>query len=112
MKKLASVGTVLRWLFILAATIPATARADGRLVVLTQGSVDKQVREYIVPKMKAMYGIDVSPTPSLSAPALAKAMAQQRSPQIDVFMLDAGPWLQGKTSGLWAAIPDASIPNP
>jgi putative spermidine/putrescine transport system substrate-binding protein len=91
--------------------MPVVARADGRLVVLTQGSVDKQVREYIVPKMKAMYGIDVSTTPSLSAPALAKAMAQQRSPQIDVFMLDAGPWLQGKTSGLWADIPAGSIPN-
>jgi putative spermidine/putrescine transport system substrate-binding protein len=104
-------GKLLRWLFLFAAAMPVMARADGRLVVLTQGSVDKQVREYIVPKMKAMYGIDVSTTPSLSAPALAKAMAQKRSPQIDVFMLDAGPWLQGKTSGLWADIPAAAIPN-
>jgi putative spermidine/putrescine transport system substrate-binding protein len=102
---------IMRWLFWLVAMIPAAASAQGNLIVLTQGSVDKQVREYIVPKMKAMYGIDVSTTPSLSAPALAKAMAQKRSPQIDVFMLDAGPWLQGKTSGLWADIPAAQIPN-
>jgi putative spermidine/putrescine transport system substrate-binding protein len=104
-------GRMVRWLFWLVAMVPAAASAQQHLFVLTQGSVDKQVREYIVPKMKAMYGIDVSTTPSLSAPALAKAMAQKRSPQIDVFMLDAGPWLQGKTSGLWADIPAAQIPN-
>jgi putative spermidine/putrescine transport system substrate-binding protein len=104
-------ATAFNLLLVAAAMIPATAHADGRLVVLTQGSVDKQVREYVVPKMKTMYGIDVSTTPSLSAPALSKAMAQKRSPQIDVFMLDAGPWLQGKTSGLWSDVPTGSIPN-
>jgi putative spermidine/putrescine transport system substrate-binding protein len=88
-----------------------TSASAQQLIVSTQGSVDKQVREFIVPKMKTMYGIEVSTTPSLSAPALAKAMAQRRSPQIDVFMLDAGPWLQGKTSGLWADVPAAQIPN-
>jgi putative spermidine/putrescine transport system substrate-binding protein len=93
-----------------AGYAPASAQQQ-QLIVSTQGSVDKQVREYIVPKMKTMYGVEVSTTPSLSAPALAKAMAQRRSPQIDVFMLDAGPWLQGKTSGLWADIPVAQIPN-
>jgi putative spermidine/putrescine transport system substrate-binding protein len=102
--------SVLLGLGFLGLAAPATAFAQ-QLIVSTQGSVDKQVREFIVPKMKAMYGITVSTTPSLSAPALAKAMAQKRSPQIDLFMLDAGPWLQGKTSGLWADVPAGQIPN-
>jgi putative spermidine/putrescine transport system substrate-binding protein len=97
---------------LLATSLVVSAPAFGQqLIVSTQGSVDKQVRTYIVPKMKALYGINVSTTPSLSAPALAKAMAQKRSPQIDVFMLDAGPWLQGKTSGLWADVPAGQISN-
>ncbi|MBB6309989.1 extracellular solute-binding protein [Xanthobacter tagetidis] len=94
-----------------AALVSSPAAAQGTLVVQTQGSVDRAVREFIVPKMKALYGVDVSTTPSLSAPALAKAMAQKSSPQIDVFMLDAGPWLQGKAAGLWADLPTAKIPN-
>jgi putative spermidine/putrescine transport system substrate-binding protein len=95
----------------LIAFAPIAARASGQLIVSTQGSVDKQVREFIIPKMKSMYGIDVATTPSLSAPALAKAMGQRRSPQIDVFLLDAGPWLQGKASGLWAEVPVSQVPN-
>ena len=94
-----------------ASLVSFALAAQERLIVSTQGSVDKAVREYIVPRMKQMHNIEVSTTPSLSAPALAKAIAQKGSPQIDLFMMDAGPWLQGKTQGLWADLPTASIPN-
>jgi putative spermidine/putrescine transport system substrate-binding protein len=69
-------------------------------VYMPQGVV-APVEKHIVPIMRDRYNTKVVITPVLSGQALTKAVAQRASPEISVFMLDEGPWAQGKQAGLW-----------
>ena len=99
--------------FTLAALLVAIhglALADSTLVVSTQGFSDKAIRDYIVPRMKQL-GVTVATSPALSSEALAKAIAQKGNPKIDVFLIDAGPWLQARQADIWAKLDPAKIKN-
>lgn len=92
--------------FVIASGV---ARAETELRVYMPQGVVAAVEKYIAPIMKSRYDTKVVITPVLSGQALTKAIAQRRSPEISVFMLDEGPWLQGKQAGLWESM--AGIPN-
>ena len=94
----------------IAVVCGLASAADSTLVVSTQGFSDKAIREYIVPRMKQV-GVTVSTSPALSSEALAKAIAQKGNPKIDVFLIDAGPWLQARQADLWAKLDPAAIKN-
>jgi putative spermidine/putrescine transport system substrate-binding protein len=85
----------------LVAMAPALARAETVLNVYMPQGVVAAVEKYIAPIMKSRHDTRVVITPVLSGQALTKAVAQRASPEISVFMLDEGPWLQGKQAGLW-----------
>jgi putative spermidine/putrescine transport system substrate-binding protein len=88
------------------------AEAQGRrLQVITSAVYKKSFDQFVVPRMKEMYGVEVVASPFLSAETLAKAIAQKDNPQTSVFMLDEGPWLQGKEAGLWETLDPAKVPN-
>lgn len=76
-------------------------RAETVLNVYMPQGVVPSVEKYIAPIMKSRHDTRVVITPVLSGQALTKAVAQRASPEISVFMLDEGPWLQGKQAGLW-----------
>lgn len=76
-------------------------------VYMPQGVV-APVNKFIVPIMKEKYGVNVIVTPVLSGQALTKAIAQRNNPEISVFMLDEGPWLQGKHAKLWDTLDGVS----
>lgn len=85
------------------------AKAETELRVYMPQGVVGAVEKYISPIMKSRFDTKVVITPSLSGQALTKAIAQRRSPEISVFLLDEGPWLQGKQAGLWDSL--AGIPS-
>jgi putative spermidine/putrescine transport system substrate-binding protein len=108
---LPAVVPALACVFALALTLSGGAHGQSTLVVSSQGFSDKAIKEYIVPRMKQLYGVSVATSPALSSEALAKAIAQKSSPKIDVFLIDAGPWLQARRADLWAKMDPASIKN-
>jgi putative spermidine/putrescine transport system substrate-binding protein len=83
----------------LVAAMPA--QAETVLNVYMPQGVVASVEKYIAPIMKSRHDTRLVITPVLSGQALTKAVAQRASPEISVFMLDEGPWLQGKQAGLW-----------
>jgi putative spermidine/putrescine transport system substrate-binding protein len=88
-----------------AVLSPYVARAQGkRLSVVVSAVYKRSFDRYVVPKMKELHGIDVAASALLSSEALARAIAQKDNPQISLFTLDQGPWLQGKDLGLWQAL--------
>jgi len=92
-----------------ASAIASVAHAQSELrVYLPQGAV-APVERFIAPILKAKYGTNVVLTPVLSGQALTKAIAQRASPDISIFMMDEGPWLQGKQAGLWDSL--QGVPN-
>ena len=86
----------------LAASFAACA--ETVLNVYAPQGVVASIEKYISPIMKSRYDTRVVITPVLSGQALTKAVAQRASPEISVFMLDEGPWLQGKQAGLWDSL--------
>ncbi|MCD6672123.1 MAG: extracellular solute-binding protein [Burkholderiaceae bacterium] len=84
---------------LIAVTSAANSETELR-VYMPQGVV-KAVETHIAPIMREKYDTRVVITPSLSGQSLTKAVAQRASPEISVFLLDEGPWLQGKQAGLW-----------
>lgn len=81
---------------------PYVARAQSkRLSVVVSAVYKRSFDRYVVPKMKELHGIDIAASALLSAEALARAIAQKDRPQISLFTLDQGPFLQGKDLGLW-----------
>jgi putative spermidine/putrescine transport system substrate-binding protein len=89
--------------------MPLAAAAQGELrVYLPQGAV-APVERFIAPILKARFNTTVVLTPALSGQALTKAIAQRANPDISIFMMDEGPWLQGKQAGLWDSI--QGVPN-
>jgi putative spermidine/putrescine transport system substrate-binding protein len=93
-----------RFLLALSLAVPALSQAETVLnVYMPQGAVGS-VEKYISNIMKSRYDTRVVITPVLSGQALTKAVAQRASPEISVFMLDEGPWLQGKQAGLWDSL--------
>ena len=90
----------------LAAMLPVmsiggkTAAAADLNVYMPQGVV-APVEKVIVPIMRDKFNTKVVITPVLSGQALTKAVAQRTNPEVSVFMLDEGPWLQGKKANLW-----------
>ena len=89
----------------------AEPQSPRRLQVITSAVYKRSFDQFVVPRMKELYGVEVAASPFLSAETLAKAIAQKDSPQTSVFMLDEGPWLQGKEAGLWEALDSGRIPN-
>jgi len=87
------------------------AQQARKLSVITSAVYRKSFDRFVVPKMKELYNIEVVASPFLSAETLAKAIAQKDNPTTTVFMLDEGPWLQGKELGLWANLDAAKITN-
>lgn len=85
----------------LATAVPLAASAETVLNVYMPQGVVASVEKYVSPIMKSRFDTRVVITPVLSGQALTKAVAQRASPEISVFMLDEGPWLQGKQAGLW-----------
>lgn len=94
-----------------AATAAPAARPASELQVITSAVYKKSFDEYVIPKMKELYNVNVVASQLLSAEALARAIGQKDRPQISVFMLDAGPWLQGKESGLWEKLDASKVTN-
>ncbi len=85
----------------LALASPFGAQAETVLnVYMPQGAV-ASVEKHIAPIMKRDHDTRLVITPVLSGQAFTKAVAQRRNPEISVFLLDEGPWLQGKQAGLW-----------
>jgi putative spermidine/putrescine transport system substrate-binding protein len=72
-------------------------------IYMPQGAVGP-VEKYAAPIMLQRYQTKLVITPVLSGQALTKAIAQRANPEISVFMLDEGFWLQGKRAGLWETI--------
>ena len=87
------------------------AEAQPRqLQVIISAVFKKSFDQFVVPKMRELYNVDVAASPFLSAETLAKSIAQKDNPQTSVLMLDEGPWLQGKQAGLWETLDPAKIP--
>lgn len=85
------------------------AQAQKELhVYMPQGAVGP-VEKYIAPIMRDRYQTKLVITPVLSGQALTKALAQRANPEISIFMLDEGVWLQGKRAGLWETMD--GVPN-
>lgn len=92
----------------LTFVLSAAAQAETVLnVYMPQGAV-ASVEKYVSPIMKSRHDTRVVITPVLSGQALTKAVAQRAGPEISVFMLDEGPWLQGKQAGLWEPLQGVS----
>ena len=87
----------------------STSRAAGDLQVYAPQGVLAPIQKYVVPIMKERHAVNVVITPVLSAQALTKAVAQRANPEISVFMLDEGPWFQGKQAGVWDTL--TGMPN-
>lgn len=97
--------------FALAALLATAGLARGETelrVYMPQGVVGP-VEKVIAPILKEKHDTRLVITPVLSGQALTKAVAQRGSPEISVFMLDEGPWLQGKQAGLWESL--EGVPN-
>jgi len=86
----------------MASALPT--QAETVLNVYMPQGVVASVEKYIAPIMKSRHDTRVVVTPVLSGQALTKAVAQRANPEISVFMLDEGPWLQGKQAGLWDSL--------
>jgi len=84
------------------------AYAQTELQVYMPQGVADTINKVVVPVMRDKYNTKVVITPALSGPSLTKAIAQRARPEISVFMLDEGPWLQGKQAGLWDSL--AGVP--
>ena len=94
----------------IALGVPLISSADANElhVYMPQGAV-APVEKVVAPIMRDKFGTKLVITPALSGQALTKAIAQRNKPEISVFMLDQGPWLQGKQAGLWEKID--GLPN-
>lgn len=91
---------------------PAIVGAQSkRLSVVVSAVYKRSFDRYVVPKMKELHGVDIAASALLSAEALARAIAQKDRPQISLFTLDQGPWLQGKDLGLWQPLDPAVAKN-
>ncbi|MBP6819116.1 MAG: extracellular solute-binding protein [Ferrovibrio sp.] len=90
------------------AALPQAVRAADLNVYMPQGVVGA-VEKVLVPIMRDKFNTKVVITPVLSGQALTKAVAQRANPEISVFMLDEGPWLQGKQANLWDKL--EGLPN-
>jgi putative spermidine/putrescine transport system substrate-binding protein len=91
----------LGFAFAMLLTGSVMAQAPVELNVYMPQGVVGPVEKHIAPIMRDRYNTKVVITPVLSGQALTKAVAQRASPEISVFMLDEGPWMQGKQAGLW-----------
>lgn len=88
----------------LAILIAGPAVAQTELNVYMPQGVVAPVEKHIVPIMRDRHNTRVVITPVLSGQALTKAVAQRANPEISVFMMDEGPWMQGKQAGLWDSL--------
>ncbi|MCC6949156.1 MAG: extracellular solute-binding protein [Bradyrhizobiaceae bacterium] len=100
---------------VLGLTVGCSSQAQAqqarKLSVITSAVYSKSFARFIVPKMKELYNVEVVSSPFLSAEALAKAIAQKDNPTTTVFMMDEGPWLQGKELGIWTKLDKTKITN-
>lgn len=95
-----------------AVLAPAIARAQARrLSVVVSAVYKRSFDSYVVPKMKELHNVEIAASALLSAEALARAIAQRGNPQISLFTLDQGPFLQGKDLGLWQPLDPAVASN-
>lgn len=88
---------------------PAVKAQTRRLSVVVSAIYKRSFDRFVVPRMREMHGVEVVSSALLSAEALARGIAQRSSPQISLFTLDQGPWLQGKDLGLWAKFDPALV---
>lgn len=91
--------------------LPNILRAQSRSLSVVVSAIYKRSFEaFVVPLMRER-GVDVAASTMLSAEALARAISQKEAPQISLFTLDQGPWLQGREMGLWSALGEDAVAN-
>lgn len=89
----------------------AETRPPSELLAYYPSAFRKSIEKFVIPAMKERYNITVKGTPRLSGEALIKAISQKDHPDVTVFMLDEGPWIQGKEAGVWRKLDGAQVPN-
>src|SRR5215211_4505939 len=89
----------------------AAQRAPVDLQAYVPSALKDALDAYAVPTMKERYNVNLQMTARLSGEALTKAVAQKDNPEVSVFIMDEGPWLQAKQAGLWDTLDPAAIPN-
>jgi putative spermidine/putrescine transport system substrate-binding protein len=88
-----------------AWTLSASPAAAETLVVAGYGaSVEKILRENVIPEFEREQGVTVQYIAGNSTDTLAKLQAQRGSQQFDVAMMDDGPMAQAVALGLCAPI--------
>jgi putative spermidine/putrescine transport system substrate-binding protein len=89
-------------------SLTSAVSASELHIYMPQG-VTAPVEKFIAPIMQDKYGVKLVITPALSGQSLTKAVAQRGRPEVSVFLLDQGPWQQGKQAGLWDKL--ENVPN-
>lgn len=89
----------------------AAPRAPSELLVYYPSAYRKSIEHFLIPAMKERFNVIVKGTPRLSGEALVKAISQKDRPEVSVFMLDEGPWIQGKEAGIWERMNASLLPN-
>jgi putative spermidine/putrescine transport system substrate-binding protein len=85
--------------------IPLSSALAETLVVAGYGaSVEKIMREKVIPSFEQEHGVTIQYIAGNSTDTLAKLQAQRGSQQIDVAMMDDGPMAQAISLGLCATI--------
>jgi putative spermidine/putrescine transport system substrate-binding protein len=92
-------------LFAALFAVPAHNASAETIVVAGYGaSVEKAMREQLIPAFEQEQGVTVQYIAGNSTDNLAKLLAQRQNQQIDVAMIDDGPMLQAVAIGLCAPI--------
>lgn len=88
------------------------ARAAGSIVATTYpGTWETAHRQFLLPAFKKASGEDVALQPVLALDAIAKITASRNNPPFDVIILDEGPYLAARESGIFAPLAKDKIPN-
>lgn len=94
-----------------AIGVCGTAVAKDFVVAAWGDPYEEGWRKSLVPEFEKKYGVKIVWVQGFSSQTLAKLKAQQANPQIDVAMMDDGPFFQAANSGLIEKLDMAKVPN-
>ncbi|MBJ3775651.1 extracellular solute-binding protein [Acuticoccus mangrovi] len=103
-KRLRTFAAALALAALPALAISDRAAAEDFVVAANGDPYLSMWRESLIPEFEKETGLTVVWSPGLSSQNLAKVMSQRNNPQIDLVLLDEGPFVQGSAAGLWETL--------
>lgn len=94
-----------------AGTAPTPVQAKDFVVGAWADPYEAAWRKSLVPEFEKKFKVTVVWVPGFSSQTLAKLQAQKDNPQIDVALMDDGPFYQASQAGLLEKLDMSKVPN-